>query len=365
MKTKFFVLAVSMLTALSLSSCYTEFATTGNENGYSYQGNSPEYYDSTYSGNSYDTMGTPMINNYYNYYGYSYPWYDYNNWYTPSPWWWQSDLWLNFGWGLNPWYGVGFGWGWPYYSGALYGYSSYYSPYFGYSPFYPYGLGYYHQNGAVNPAGRVRTIGDTRDGRESYGGGSTPVPYTPSTGNVSGTGSTGTAGAGVAASREPAPAERTRSSNVNATSSSTNTQPATRTRDNGASTQQQPSSTPQPQSQPAPEQPRVRDSGPSRGDDSGNNSSGNQPRGRSGTAYSRNTSGSHRVMWGSRQSYRVMRATQRIEMQYAQPSRAPMLQMSRVQNAPRWSTPSMSSFRETSPAASAPARSSGGGRARR
>jgi hypothetical protein len=315
MKTKFFALAISLLAALGLSSCYTEFATTGNDNGYGYPNYSSGYYDSSYAGNSYDTTGAPIINNYY---GYGYPWYDYDNCYTPNPWWWQSDLYFGFGWGLNSWYSGGFGWGSPFYAYNGYGFGPYYSPY-NYSPFYPYGSGYYgYQTGVFNPRGRVRTIGDTRDGRESYGGGSTPVPYTPSAGSVGGTGSAGAGSAG-SASRQPASTERTRSTGTNS----------------------------QPQSQPATQdQPRVRDTGPSRNGDSGNSNSGARPRG--GAAYSRRVSGSHRVMYrGSRQSYRMASQPQR-QMQYTQAARTPGFR----------SAPVMSSARSSGSSA-------GGGRGRR
>ncbi len=313
MKSKFFVLAVSLLTALGLSSCYTEFATTGDDNGYVYPNNSSAYYDSTYAGGSYDTTGAPIINNYYGYSssgydGYGYPWYDYDNCYTPSPWWWQSDLWLGFGSGWNSWYYGGLGWGSPYYAYGGYGLGPYYSAY-GYSPFYPYGGGYYGRGyGYLNPIGRPRTSGDTREGRESYGGGSTPVPYSPSAGSVGGT---RTAGANSGAS-------------ANGQSGSTE---GARTRGNGSAQQQPGSNTnSQPQSQPGTQdQPRVRDAGPSGGGNGNNNNSGGRPRGRSSAAYSRSISGSHRVMLyrNYRQSNRMMRLQQpQRQMQYAQSPRS-------------------------------------------
>ena len=288
MRTKIFVSAISLLAALGLSSCYTEFAATGNDEGYGYPSYSSGYYDSSYAGNGYDTTGAPIINN-YNYYGYGYPSYYDDNWYTPSPWWWQNDLWFGFGGGYNSWYTGGFGWGTPYY--AYNGYAL--GPYsrYGYSPFYPYGSGYYgYQTGGVNPTGRVRTIGDTRDGRESYGGGSTPIPWTSGAGAVSGTGNAGAGSAG-SASRQPASTERTRSTGANVSPSSGVTQqPSNRTRDGGSSQQQPNSNTnSRPQSQP-----RVRDMGPSRSGDSGNSNSGARPR---GAAYSGSISSSHRVMY--------------------------------------------------------------------
>lgn len=169
MKTRMILFAISVVVAVGLSSCYTEFATTGDD--YYGQGSQGYYYDSSSSGYVYDSTGAPLVNN-YNYYGYGYPTYDYyDNWWTPSPWWWHTDLW--FGWNSWPYYGgpswyAGFGLGSPYYG--------YYSPY-NYSPFYPYGSGYAYQT--VNPSGRVRNIGDTRDGRENYGGGSTVPSIQP------------------------------------------------------------------------------------------------------------------------------------------------------------------------------------------
>ena len=244
MKTKFFVLAVSILTALGLSSCYTEFATTGEDNGYGYPTYSPnsssDYNDSTYAGGSYDTTEAPEISNTYDYYGCNYPWYDYNNVYTPSPWWWQNDSWFDFGWGLNSWYGGGFGWGSPYYAYNPYGFGSYYSPY--YNGYYPYGHGFYHERGNVGGRPRPSSVGDTREGRQNYGGGSMTRPFAPSAGSVTGTGNAASAGTGASASREPASAQRARSSGTSVT-------PA--------------SSSAQPQSQPTSDQPRVRDNGAS------------------------------------------------------------------------------------------------------
>ena len=63
MRTKIFVSAISLLAALGLSSCYTEFAATGNDEGYGYPSYSSGYYDSSYAGNGYDTTGAPIINN--------------------------------------------------------------------------------------------------------------------------------------------------------------------------------------------------------------------------------------------------------------------------------------------------------------
>lgn len=80
MKTRIVFLAISLSVAIGLSSCYTEFATTGNDG---YNQDSQGYYDSSNYGYTYDSTNAPIINN-YNYYGYGYSGYnDYNdNWWT-------------------------------------------------------------------------------------------------------------------------------------------------------------------------------------------------------------------------------------------------------------------------------------------
>jgi hypothetical protein len=375
MKTKFFVMSIALISAVGLSSCYTEFATT-QDNGYGYQSYSPDYYyDSTYAGESYDSSGAPIINNYYNYYGYGNPydswWYD--NWYTPSPWWWSSGLWLSFDWGLTPWYG-GFGWPYYYYRTGFYGFSPYYSPYY-YSPFYPYGPGYVYSPVLVNPTGRARTIGDTRYGRDSYGGGSEPVLYTPSAGSVTGTGSAG-AGSAASASRQPASTERTRSTNASPSSSSTTTQqPRERTRTGETVPQppQQataPAPSSRPESQPSSPPPRVRSTGSSRSGDSGSGSDNSGSRSRGHGAYSGNYSSPHRAAsWGGRFPYRVMRVEPRREMQYTQPVREPRFyEQPRVESRQEFTpsfrpwTPAVSVLRSEAPPA---AREGGGSRTRR
>lgn len=231
MRTKLIALAV----AVGLSGCYTEFATTGDNYGnYGSPGtNSPGYYDSTYSGYSYDTTGATIINNYYGYPSTYYGWYD--NWYTPSPWWWQSNLWFGFGW--NPWYSypysfyAGYGWG-----SSYYGYNS---PYY-YNPFYPYGSAYAYQQGYLSPTGRVRNVGDTRYGRDGYGGGTSAAPNAqPGAGTSVGGANANSSGA--SANTQSAPAARTRTTNAppsNGTVDKPQSAPAQpRGRDNGTTTQ--------------------------------------------------------------------------------------------------------------------------------
>ena len=268
MKTKMLILGFSFLVAMGLSSCYTQFAATGD--GY-YNSDSQAYYDSSSSGYAYDSTGAPIIND-YNYYGYEYPSYYgfYDNWWTPSPWWWRSDLWLgwdSYAYGGPSWY-AGIGWGYPY--------GGYYSSNY-YSQFYPYGSAHANRYGQF--AGRPRTIGETR-GRESYGGGSTN-PYTqPGVSNTSNGGSLGT-GPSASPSSSVTRSSSATSPSTGSGSNATSNQPRTRSTDSS------------PQSQPpAQEQPRVRDNGNSP------NTQGNQGRPRGGTTSSyRTSSGPQRVRY--------------------------------------------------------------------
>lgn len=328
MKTRIGLLAISLFVAVGLSSCYTEFATTGND--YYGQGSQGYYYDSSSSGYVYDSTGAPIANN-YNYYGYGYPSYDYyDNWWTPSPWWWRSDLSFNFGWGYNPWYDGGWGWGNPY-SYYGYGYSPFYSPYY-YSPFYPYGNGYAYQ--PVNPTGRVRNIGDTRNGRDSYGGGSTGT-YVQPVGTSTGVGGANATGGASANTGQTSTRTRTSTpSSTGNTSSGTVNQPRTRSGDQ------------QPQSQPPQQQPRTRDNGGGGGSNQGNGRS----RGGSMSSY-RNTPSPQRVRyyWRPQQVNRPTANrsswTPATNRGYAQP---------RTENAPSRSTQAVRS------SAPAPSRSGGG-----
>jgi hypothetical protein len=357
MKTRISLLAISLFVVAGLSGCYTEFATTGNDYyGQDSQGSQGYYYDSSSSGYAYDSTGAPIINN-YNYYGYDYPSYGYyDNWWTPSPYWWHSDLSFNFGWGYNSWYDGGWGWGSPYsYYGYGYGYSPFYSPYY-YSPFYPYGNGYAYQTG--NPTGRVRSVGDTRNGRENYGGGST-TPYVQPVGTSGGVGSANaTGGASANTNQTPTRTRTSTPSSTGNTNSGTVSPPRTR------SGNPQPE---QPQSQPPQEQPRPRDNGNSRGGD--NQGSGNQGRSRG----------------GAMSSYRGAPAPhpQRVRYYYWRPQRinAPAMQANRsswrpaergyVQPRAEYAAPrSNEGVRYSAPAPAAArsgggeSRSSGGGRTR-
>ncbi|HUI29210.1 MAG TPA: hypothetical protein VLX91_03255 [Candidatus Acidoferrales bacterium] len=331
MKTRLFLIAISFLTALSLSSCYTEFAATG-DGGYSYSSPPSNYYDSSYAATSYDTTGAPIINN-YNYYGYGYPYYDgyYDNWWTPSPWWWHSNFWLSFGWGTSPWYT---GW-WEPYSGYGYngygpyynGYGPYYNPYYYYSPYYPNRYGYVYQPG--NPTGRVRPLTDTRTGRESYGGGTT-VPYvqpvgTANVGNANSTSNTST-------NANQSPNTRTRTSTPSSTGNNSSTptnQPRVRSTD----------------SQP---QPRVRDNGNGRGNDQGNQG---RSRGHSASSF--------RVIRGRQSSAgSITRGNQRpVQREYTQPRNEPQ---TRSVYAPRYTMSTHSGFGSSPTRTEGSSRSSGG-----
>jgi len=360
MKTRILVLIFSLSAVISLSGCYTEFASTRDDYGSS--GYSPNYYDSSNSGYAYDTTGAPIINN-YNYYGYGYGYpYDYgmyDNFYTPSSWWWQSDLWLGFGWGLNSWY-TGY-YGSPYGYGGYYGYPHYHSP------FYPYGPTYVYQNGG-SPTGRVRTIGNTREGRESYGGGSAPVPYVPSTSGGSVYGGATTRG-GTSTSVQPSAGTRTRTTsttNGSSPQSTGNAQPAQQPRVRSGDNSSAPSTNSQPQSAPQQPQPRVRDTGSSGSSSGGNNNQGSSNN--NGGRSRRNGNMSYR-MQGRPAQVRYFRAqppnrsvqavpARGVEQRYYQPAASrPVYSQPRVESAPR-----SSSVRESAPARSG---SSGGGRSRR
>ena len=284
MKTKLAALALSLLVAAGLSGCYTEFATTGDTyGGYGQSGNNNQYYynDSTNSGYSYDTTGVSSpysYNNYnsYNYYGSPYGtdmWY-YNNWFTPSSAWWNSDnLWLGFGWnswGNGPYSmygGLGFGWYNNFYSPYYSYYSPYYSP-FGYSPYGYYGYYspyYYYQTAGTQVPARARNFGNTRNGRQEFGGGSASYGMSGAGSNVSG----GNAGARSSVESPGAVStSRARASSGSATPVNSTTQTGVRSRGSSAPTSgtvnsgsqpQTPQSTPQPptrvrQQNPPPEQ---------------------------------------------------------------------------------------------------------------
>ncbi len=336
MKRRIGLLAASLFVTIGLSSCYTEFATTGSD--YYNQGSQGyAYYDSSSSGYAYDSTGAPIINN-YNYYGYGYPYYDYyDNWWTPSPWWWHTDLWL--GWGWDSWAYAGPSWygGWPYRGGYDY-----------YSPFYPYGTGYGYRAG--NPRVRPSNIGDTRNGRENYGGGSA-VQYVQPVGSSAGVGSANaTGGRSASANRTQPPTTRARTSTPSSTGSPSGgavDQPRTRT----------PNS--QPQSQPATQgQPRSRDngssgsnnsSGSSRGSTNSNGNSQPRPRGMSAS--------SHRVMSPSGQSRAYVRSF-RYQSAPAQPSRG-------YSQARAASSPRSVSVAHSAPPPARSGGSNGGGRGRR
>ncbi len=383
MKTKLAALTVSLFVAIGLSGCYTQFATTSdNSGGYgsSSNSNSGYYNSSSDSGYSYyDSTAAPMVNNYnYNYYGYDYPYSNYNwnyNYFTPSPAWWYSDnLWFGFGWNSGYWdpYSMYGGYGWPYnyYSP----YSSYYSPYY-YSPFYPYAPIYVYQNGNTESTGRIRNIGSTRNGREGYGGGTSPVPYVqPSAGT-----SVGSANAGSGASRnvQPSPATRTRT-NENPPSNGT-VEPRTRTREYAPPPSQYP--VPNSQSPAAPQnQPRVREGGSTRGGGGHANDSSNQGRSRSGVSYYRggNVSSQVRYYWHPQppQAERVRPVNTEPQRYYYHPQiqevrhyAAPRYieNAPRMNNQPRFSMPSVRESAPPPPPPPAPARSessSGNGRTR-
>ncbi len=359
MRTKLFALTITLAIAAGMSGCYTEFATTGDSYGnYGYSGNSqPGYYDSTYSGYSYDTTGNTIINNYYGYPSTYYGWYD--NWYTPSPWWWQSDMWFGFGW--NSWYSnpysfyAGYGWGSSYYNGL-------YSPYY-YNPFYPYSPFYAYQQGNNSPNGRVRNIGDTRYGREGYGGGGSTVPNAqPGAGTSVGGANASTSGS--SANAKPAPPDRTRNTNSTPPSNGTVDQPRTRTGGGSA----------QPQS--APSQPRSRDNGTTRSGDGSQGNSGTQGRSRGGnnTSY-RSVSPQTRYYWHPmagrperitkvRREQQTLRPVQ--EVRVFTPSRSANVREyspARSASAPTYS-PGARASASPAPARTGSSHSSGGGRSR-
>ncbi len=287
MKTRLAALTVSFLVALGLSGCYTEFATTsGNYGGYgssyssgsagadtSQYGYGPTYYDSTgspavnpnYQSNDYG-YGTYGMGGYgygnawpaygYGYYGSPYmnnPLWSYSMFY-PSAAWWPMDSWY-LGFGMSSWYGGPFsygglaGWGnWPsYYYPYLGGYYPN-NPYYNvYSPYSPYSLNpWYTPYTNAQPNPRVRTSGDTRFGRTSYGGGDV-IPPAAIGGANTGTANASTGAAGSVGTTY-GPRERLGGSGTPASTGTVNTTNAPRVRGQApVYTPTQQNSTPNPQ----------------------------------------------------------------------------------------------------------------------
>ncbi len=283
MKTKLAVSALALVVSLSVAGCYTEFATTGGNYGGYGSSYGSGYYTSADSGYAYDTTSAPVVNNYIsNYYGtdYSYPYYGgslyYQNMFVPDMGWWNTDSWM-FGIGIGGWYGS-----YPYYGGYAYGgysmwpygyspYYNYYSPYsyYGsplYSSYYPYYTPWWPYSYYSNSSGlsaRTRNSGDTRYGREGYGGGGVAPQQavgTTETGRAYGT-------TGGASSGQATPSVRTRAGDTGnpGTVGAGNAvdQSRVRVRGSESSAPPQQSSYPTPNSQPSNPQPRVRERAPS------------------------------------------------------------------------------------------------------